>query len=597
MEQPDFTHDYLRSLLKTPHLMIICPAGPVTALAVSPDGARIASGHADGTLAVWDHATGKQIGTVKAHIADVTHVAFALGGTRLFTVGKGKGTSREAFGWVVATSGELAPAPDAHRVIGRGVHCLVVSPDGQVVYAGGIGSRLFKIHLTDAKQSAEREYAMDGATITAVAISPSGKTVFTAAKDEFVRRWTSDLKAQPNRDRIRVEGEVTALAHFADEMPSVGCADGRTLMVTPVGAGSEFDTGVRVQWIATAPNSPVVQNGSSGRVLFGRLTELPTGDTGEIRAGVFSPDGKTLFTGSHDGIIRAWNISSDLSSRGVRVTGRIASIGISSNGASVVVADEQVKRYDGKLEGKPLEYAQRAFRVIRVQEDGKECGIAFEGHTVVLCDLKNDSKTSIFQVAMPGNRLPSSAALNPAGTHIAVGDDTGRVFVWAVGNPNPRPAINTGLRRPVQRVVLSDDGLFVAAPIPTGVSVWNSTKSEQVFHVTTEDSAVFRFLPGDRLATAGRDGIVKVWNFTGHEDLTLFGHVGRVTGLGVSSDGRTLVSGAATGEVKMWDLRTGAELFNIRRHSTPVTVIEFASGSRLLVTGGDGQLAVWDARE
>ena len=48
---------------------------------------------------------------------------------------------------------------------------------------------------------------------------------------------------------------------------------------------------------------------------------------------------------------------------------------------------------------------------------------------------------------------------------------------------------------------------------------------------------------------------------------------------------------------EFWDLRTGQELFGLRRHATPVTVIEFAAGGKLLVTAGEGQLAVWDARE
>jgi WD40 repeat protein len=83
----------------------------------------------------------------------------------------------------------------------------------------------------------------------------------------------------------------------------------------------------------------------------------------------------------------------------------------------------------------------------------------------------------------------------------------------------------------------------------------------------------------------------------GREELVLFGHVGRVTGLGASPDGRTLVSGGANGEVRFWDARTGQALFAMRRHAGPVTHLEFAASGKLLVTAGDGHLAVWDARE
>jgi WD40 repeat protein len=38
-------------------------------------------------------------------------------------------------------------------------------------------------------------------------------------------------------------------------------------------------------------------------------------------------------------------------------------------------------------------------------------------------------------------------------------------------------------------------------------------------------------------------------------------------------------------------------MLSIRRHSTAVTAIEFSADGRVLVTAGDGQVAVWDARE
>ena len=131
------------------------------------------------------------------------------------------------------------------------------------------------------------------------------------------------------------------------------------------------------------------------------------------------------------------------------------------------------------------------------------------------------------------------------------------------------------------------------------MGVWVIADETIRVSVPADDQTVFRFLSGgDRLATAGRGGAIRVWAIpSGREEMTLFGHVGRVTGLGVSPDGRTLVSGGGNGEVKFWDSRTGQELISQRRHTGPVTVIEFAASGRLLVTGGTGQVAVWEAKE
>jgi WD40 repeat protein len=107
----------------------------------------------------------------------------------------------------------------------------------------------------------------------------------------------------------------------------------------------------------------------------------------------------------------------------------------------------------------------------------------------------------------------------------------------------------------------------------------------------------------ERVVTAGRGSSIKVWDIaTGREEQSLLGHVGRVTALTVSPDGRTLVSGSGAGEVKLWDLRTGQELIGLRRHSGSVTTAEFGANGRVLITGGTagggrGELAFWDTEK
>jgi WD40 repeat protein len=65
---------------------------------------------------------------------------------------------------------------------------------------------------------------------------------------------------------------------------------------------------------------------------------------------------------------------------------------------------------------------------------------------------------------------------------------------------------------------------------------------------------------GQRLASAGEDGTVKVWDTaTGQETLTLKGHTGRVRSLAWSPDGQRLASAGEDGTVKVWEADTGQE--------------------------------------
>ncbi|MCE9561929.1 MAG: protein kinase [Planctomycetes bacterium] len=586
----DFAYSYLSRLVAADRLMIVCPAGAVTALAVSSDGKRLASGHADGTITVWDRATEEPLSSVQAHDKAITHLAFALNDSRLLSVGEMEKLSDTGLGWSVDAKGQITPAPGSHRILNRYASCLAVSQDGNSVLVGTSRGLVLQVHLTDATKNRSVELERLN-PITAITPCESGQITLVGMASGKVKRLTADFKAEDGEGPSA--GRVTALLDLGGRQYAAASRSGLFMAVreelsTPSRAGSE--------WILPITQGFAVGDGP-GCVLLrsGRWGELPTGDTGDIRAGAVTRDRKTLFTAGDDGIIRSWDFPADRHERAVASVRPVTAIGVHPEGKWFNVADDRSLMWQFGTKDElsvPGKYA-----VLRVLTegavDGTTLGVEFRDRAAVVHDP--NSATEKLRFTPPNGASAISTDLTPDGLTLAVGDDRGHVFVWNLSTAKLTATADFGHGRPVRKVVISNDGSTVAASSVDAIGVWNVGDPKPLLTVPADDQTVFKMSSsGAKLAVAGRAGVVRVWNlFDGREELTLYGHVGRVTGLGVSPDSRTLVSGGATGEVKFWDMRTGLELVSLRRHSGPVTVIEFAANGHLLVTAGT-QLAVWE---
>jgi WD40 repeat protein len=70
---------------------------------------------------------------------------------------------------------------------------------------------------------------------------------------------------------------------------------------------------------------------------------------------------------------------------------------------------------------------------------------------------------------------------------------------------------------------------------------------------------------GTRLASAGADGAVRLWNAgTGQLTTTLDGRSGKLMSVTFSPDGSRLVAGAVDGTIKVWNARTGQEIRSLK---------------------------------
>jgi WD40 repeat protein/serine/threonine protein kinase len=116
----------------------------------------------------------------------------------------------------------------------------------------------------------------------------------------------------------------------------------------------------------------------------------------------------------------------------------------------------------------------------------------------------------------------------------------------------------------------------------------------------TEFNAVAFSPDGERLASAGGDGLVKIWNSATGDLLQSFrAHTGSVACVTFHPRSNHLATAGADLQVKVWDLTTGQELFRrpshaVRSLGAAYTVAFRPPDGRLLAAGSEGVVTLWD---
>ncbi len=117
--------------------------------------------------------------------------------------------------------------------------------------------------------------------------------------------------------------------------------------------------------------------------------------------------------------------------------------------------------------------------------------------------------------------------------------------------------------------------------------------------ITVSDSPIeaLAYSPdGSRIATGGRDYIIRVWDtLTGDLVMDTEGHTDWITDLVFTPDGTQLISASRDNSIRRFDASTGALLTVIGQHTNDVTALAITPDNRYILSGGrDDMLKLWD---
>ncbi len=238
--------------------------GPASAISVS--GARLLTGHANGTVVMWDWQRAEKIATYKRNDAEIWSVTF-MGSAQRFAVA---GHDWKIAVWDAATTSGPFGVLDAHE---SAVQALSFGmSDSKPVLASGSADKTLKIWDLETLDRV-RTYRGHRDYVTAVAIAGGGRDVASASLDGSVHVW-STRSSRLTRSLSAHQGRANALA-FApagDVLASAG-ADGK----------------VRVWEFKRR-----------------RTTKTLPSHDGAVTAVAFSPDGQFIASAGDDGLVRLW---------------------------------------------------------------------------------------------------------------------------------------------------------------------------------------------------------------------------------------------------------------------------------------------------
>ncbi len=598
----------------------------VDGLAVSPDSRLVASGAADGTVRLWDAATGAPVGEpLVGHTDWVEELAFSPDGTVLASASD-DATVRL---WDPVTGDPVGEPLEGHTDF---VWAVDFHPDGNLL-ASGADDGTVRLWDPATGEAVGEPLVGHAEGILGVAFSPDGSLLASSSRDGTIRRWDPATGEPVGEPLVGHEALVLAIAFSPDGALLASAGGDGTVRIwdsatgVPVGDPYSGHVGQREVWVYDVAFSPdgstVASGGSDGLIrlwdpLTGQAAGQPlTAGTTPVLGLAFSPDGSRLVSAHFDEMVRLWDptpgspADAELSGHESGVLSTVFNTDGSVLLSSAGVEDPTVRLWNpatGTLLGRPLSGHRDAVTGVAVHPEGATVATASADGTIRRWDLGD--RTAVGDPLIGHQGSVSAVHYSHDGVLLVSAGADGYLRRWDSGTGEPVGDAMEGHDGSVLALALHPSKDVGASGGADGtVRLWNIETGEPIGepltgHTDPVVSVAFN-LDGSLLATASEDRTIRLWNAATGAPVgePLEGHTDFVWAVAFHPDGDILASGGREGAIRLWEVPTGRPLGQpLFTHSDAVVAVAFSpDGDRLASASRDTTVrvlsAIWDVDE
>jgi WD40 repeat protein len=537
----------------------------VMTVAFSPDGNKLASGHKNGQVILWNLTDYRPYLSWQAHDDQVSDIRFNPKEEQIIATAS---YDKQAKLWKLSPATSNTPPEELEPPMQfkDWVNSIDFSPDGSQL---AIGSENGKVELWDVKNKKLRQSSEFSSGIKKVIFDSNGRLFFTDNKE---------VKALDTGESIIPSQHTKSITdiHFSSD---------DQLLIT-----ASSDKTIKIWYSDDDNNFKFLEN----------LTEHED----EIRSISMSPDNQTLLSTAgniNKSVIKVWNIATFRNKMKQRKQFPIVlSISFSTDQQNYAIAipnNVYICLVGQKTECKSLK-GTKSPQVIDFSSANQQLAVGNADGEIQLWNINND-----FPEGWPQsyhNALISSLSFSHDGNMLASGSHDNTVRLLDIKNHEviKQPLIH---ERPIESIAFSFDDQLLASTEDNGVvTIWKVNSFQKLNQTELDNSPTISTLSFSHdnkwLAFASEGGAIGLWKFdnnTKENNPRYFSkELGdRIKSIVLSSNDKTLVSSSGD-KIELWDIKAGILLKSLISPSQ-VQQLRFGTDDKMLFIGGKKEIVSW----